>query len=81
MKPPSFPSSTIARNALVIIAVILGVGALRWLSGILSPLLLAMFLAVMVDGFSRVLRRRLPGLPAGTAVLAAIFISTLTLAL
>jgi predicted PurR-regulated permease PerM len=70
-------TSAIARNALVIIAVILSVAALRWLGEILNPLLIAMFLAVMVDGFSRVIRRRLPGLPAGTAVLAAIAIASL----
>jgi predicted PurR-regulated permease PerM len=73
---PSFPTSAISRNALVIIAVILSVAALRWLGEILTPLLLAMFLAVMVDGFSRVIRRRLPRLPTGVAVLAAIAIAS-----
>lgn len=73
----SLPTAAISRNALVIIAVILSVAALHWLGEILSPLLLAMFLAVMVDGFSRVIRRRLPGLPPGTAVLAAIAIASL----
>ena len=70
-------TSGISRNALVIIAVILSVAALRWLGDILSPLLLAAFLAVMVDGFGRVIRRRLPGLPPGAAVLAAIVIASL----
>jgi AI-2 transport protein TqsA len=73
---PSLPASSIARNALLIIAVILSVAALRWLAAILTPLLLAVFLAVMVDGFSRVIRRRLPRLPPGTAVLAAIAIAS-----
>jgi predicted PurR-regulated permease PerM len=73
----SLPPSAIARNALVIIAVILAVAALRWLGEILSPLLLAMFLAVMVDGFSRVIRRRLPGVPPGIAILCAIVIASL----
>ena len=62
--PPSASSAT-ARNALVIIAVILSGAALRWMADIITPLLLAMFLAVMVDGFSRVIRRRLPAVPAG----------------
>jgi predicted PurR-regulated permease PerM len=84
--PPSSPpqvdrASSIGRNAQVIIAVILGGAALRWMAGIITPLLLAVFLAVMVDGFSRVLRRRLPGLPPGGAVLAAIAISTAALVL
>ena len=70
-------NSAIARNALVIIAVILSGAAMRWLADIVSPLLLAMFLAVMVDGFSRVMRRRFPGLPPGATVFAAIVVSTL----
>ncbi len=74
--PPSATSAT-ARNALVIIAVILSGAALRWMADIITPLLLAMFLAVMVDGFSRVIRRRLPAVPAGLAMLAAILISVL----
>jgi predicted PurR-regulated permease PerM len=70
-------SFAIARNAQVIVAVILGGVALRWLGDILTPLLLAVFLAVMIDGLSRVIRRRLPGLPAGPAMVAAILLSTL----
>jgi AI-2 transport protein TqsA len=70
-------SSSIARNAQVIVAVILGGVALRWLGDILTPLLLAMFLAVMIDGLSRLIRRRLPRLPAGAATAAAILLSTL----
>ena len=75
------PTSTTARNAQVIIAVILTGAALRWMADIITPLLLAMFLAVMVDGFSRVIRRRLPGLPPGAAVTLAIAISALGLGL
>lgn len=65
------PSAT-SRNALVIIAVILAGMAAKWMVDIITPLLLAMFLAVMVDGFSRVLRRRIPGLPSGVATIAAV---------
>ena len=78
---PALPNAAIARNALVIIAVILTGAALRWLADIITPLLLAIFLAVMVDGFSRVVRRRLPSLPAGTAVMAAIAIAALAIVL
>ena len=76
---PATPTaiSATSRTALVIIAVILGGAALRWLGAILTPLLLAMFLAVMVDGFSRVIRERLPSVPPGVAMLAAILISVL----
>src|SRR5438067_6047410 len=69
------PSSAIARNAIVIIAVILGGAALRWLGAILTPLLLAVFLAIMVDALSRVILRRVPLIPAGAAILLAIGLS------
>jgi len=75
------PTSSIARNALVIIAVILSGAALRWMADIITPLLLATFLAVMVDAFSRVMRRRLPALPPGVTILMAITISCAALAL
>jgi predicted PurR-regulated permease PerM len=73
MAPPQ--TSATARNALVIIAVVVTGAALRWMGEIITPLLLAMFLAVMVDGFSRVIRTRLPFLPAGAAMLTAIVVS------
>jgi predicted PurR-regulated permease PerM len=46
------------------------------MADIITPLLLAIFLAMMVDAFARVVRRRLPSLPPGGAILAAIIIST-----
>ena len=42
---------------------------------IITPLLLAMFLAVMVDSFSRVIRRRLPDSPPVVATIAAVVFS------
>jgi predicted PurR-regulated permease PerM len=68
-------SHGITRNAQVIIAVILGGAALRFLGGVLTPLLLAIFLAVMVDGLSRMVRQRYPELPSGTPTLFAVLIS------
>ena len=67
--------SATSRNALVIIAVILVGMAAKWMVDIVTPLLLAMFLAVMVDSFSRVIRRRMPALPNGAAILAAVIFS------
>jgi AI-2 transport protein TqsA len=67
------PGST-ARNALVVIAVVVAGAALYWLSGILTPLALALFLMVMIDSFARVLRRRLR-FPAIAAMPLAIVIS------
>ena len=46
-----------ARNALVVIAVVVTGAAVYWLSGILTPLALALFLMIMIDSFARVLRR------------------------
>lgn len=56
------------RNAVVVVAVILAGAALKWLSPILSPLVLAIFLLMMIDGFASWLRRRLPSLPVWAAV-------------
>jgi len=68
---------TIARNALVILAVIAGGATLYFLAGILTPLALAMFLAVMIDGFARVLEHRLPGVSRKAALPLALLLSIL----
>jgi len=72
---PDDQSAAITRNAVVILAVIASGATLYWLRGILTPLALAVFLAVMIDGFARVLRRRLPTLPRGTELPVAIVLS------
>lgn len=74
------PGAT-ARNATVVIAVILAGAALKALSDIVGPLLLAIFLAVMVDGLSRVIRARAPNAPRGSAVAAAIALGILAVIL
>ncbi|HWE98684.1 MAG TPA: AI-2E family transporter [Caulobacteraceae bacterium] len=68
-------TADVARNAQVFSATVLAFVALRWLGAILTPLLLAVFLGVMVDGFARFLRRRLPDLPEAAALTGAIIIS------
>ncbi len=72
----TFLSSSTARNALVVIAVILVGGALFWMGAIITPLLLAVFMAVLVDGFARLIQRRARFLPAGAAVIVAILIAS-----
>ncbi|WP_091735972.1 AI-2E family transporter [Phenylobacterium immobile] len=67
-------SDAVTRTAVVILAVIAGGAALRWLADILTPLALAAFLAVMIDGFARVLRQRLP-LPPRAALPLAVILS------
>jgi predicted PurR-regulated permease PerM len=75
--PVSARSSAISRNALVILAVIATGAAMWWLSPILTPLALAMFLAVMIDGFARVLHHRLPRVSRRAALPLAVLISAL----
>jgi predicted PurR-regulated permease PerM len=67
--------SPVARNSLVILAVIAGGATLYALAGILTPLALAMFLAVMIDGFARVLQHRLPHISKRVAMPLAIVIA------
>ena len=73
----SAPESTVARNALVILAVIAGGATFYALAGILTPLALALFLAVMIDGFARVLERRMPGVSRKAALPTAVVLSIL----
>ncbi|HUO23088.1 MAG TPA: AI-2E family transporter [Caulobacteraceae bacterium] len=72
--PQAAPSST-ARNALILIAVVASGFALFALQAILTPLALALFLMVLIDGFSRVLRQRLPSLSEGLAFVLAILLT------
>ncbi len=75
MKPPiSVPTSTVSRNALVLIAVVAGGAALYWLRGILTPLAMAIFLMIMIDGVKRGIENRtpVPGRWAGVAALLVV---------
>ncbi|MDP3176171.1 MAG: AI-2E family transporter [Phenylobacterium sp.] len=67
--------SAVSRGSLVLLAVIATGAALYWLRGILTPLALAVFLAVMIDGFARVLHSRLPKLSRVAALPVAIVLS------
>jgi AI-2 transport protein TqsA len=67
--------SATARNALMFIAVIAGGAALFLLRSILTPLLLAAFLMVIIDGLSRVLRQRVPALSEPVALGLAILVT------
>lgn len=71
----------VARTATVIMAVILTGYALFWMRGILTPLALAVFLLVMVDGLARVLARRVPRLPDWAAMPAALALAALAFGL
>lgn len=72
---PSVMGDGITRNAVVIMAVIASGVALWLLRGILTPLALAMFLAIMVDSFARRLEHQWPRLPDTVSLIAAILLS------
>ena len=77
MKSPiSLPTSTVARNALVAIAVVATGGAVYWLRDILTPLAMAIFLLIMIDGVKRFIEDRTPVPPhlAGAAALIVVII-------
>ncbi|MGV3578183.1 AI-2E family transporter [Brevundimonas sp.] len=80
MKSPiTVPTSTVARNALVAMAVVAVGAALVWLRDILTPLAMAIFLLIMIDGVKRFIEERttLPRHWAGTAALAVVVIGFL----
>src|SRR5271168_4657428 len=64
--------STTARNALVLIAVILTGAAMTWMAPILTPPALAIFLMLMIDAMARDLHARLPRLGPDASLAAAI---------
>lgn len=76
-QPVAVRPERIGRNALVILTVIAAGAALYWMRGILTPLALAMFLAIMIDSFARRLEQRWPMLPDSLSFLAAIVLSIL----
>lgn len=67
--------STVSRNALVILTVIACGAVLYLLHGIMTPLALAVFLAVMIDGLARAIRKTAPRLPKAAAMPVAIVVS------
>lgn len=71
-------ASAITRRSIVAIAVIAAGAALYLLSDILTPLALALFLSIMIDGFARVLseRAKVPlrvSLPAAILLMIVLF--------
>jgi len=75
--PPRAPPPVTTRNAVVFLAVIAGGATLKWMQDILTPLALALFLAVMIDSFARVLTLRTPGFPKTLALPTAVVLSLL----
>ena len=77
MKPPiTLPTSTVARNALVSLAVVAVGAAVYWLADILTPLAMAIFLLIMIDGVKRSVASRTP-VPERWAGVAALILVVL----
>jgi len=72
--PASQPARNQAAGAQALIAVVVGGAALHWLAPMLTPLALAVFLMVMIDGLARALRHRITRLGPMAALAAAIVI-------
>ncbi|WP_295215508.1 AI-2E family transporter [uncultured Brevundimonas sp.] len=79
--PIATPSSVAARNALGVIATVAAGAAIYWLRDILTPLAMAIFLLIMIDGVKRSVEARTPlnsrmaGIAALTLVVLAFFAS------
>ncbi|MBN9465778.1 AI-2E family transporter [Brevundimonas sp.] len=71
------PPETASRNALAVIATVAAGAAVYWLRDILTPLAMAIFLLIMIDGVKRTIEARTP-LPrrwAGIAALALVVLA------
>jgi len=80
MKTPiATATPTVARNALVLIAVVVTAAALVWLADILTPLAMAIFLMIVIDGVKRTIEEKTP-LPHRWAGLAALLVVVLVFA-
>ncbi|HYC74970.1 AI-2E family transporter [Brevundimonas sp.] len=74
MKAPiSLPTSTVGRNAVVAIAVVAAGAAVYWLRDILTPLAMAIFLLIAIDGVKRFIEERTP-VPSEFAAATALIV-------
>ncbi len=70
--PPLPPEGVAGRNAMVVVAVVVAGAALHWLGDLLTPLALAIFLMVMIESFTRLLKARFKFLPDWAALATAL---------
>ena len=70
----TLPSDSVSRNALVLMAVVAGGATLYWLRDILTPLAMAIFLLIMIDGLRAYLEKKwnVPRRFAGGAALTLV---------
>ena len=71
---PPVEGSSVTRSATAVIAVVVAGAALFWLRDILTPLAMAVFLMVMIDGVTRWVAERLPVPSWSVAWVSAILI-------
>lgn len=71
-------TSATARNALVVLAVVATGAAAYWLRGILTPLILALFLLILIDGLVRGVRKWAPFVPNALSMPFAILLIVLS---
>lgn len=75
MKTPiALPNSAVARNAVVVLAVVAAGAAVYWLRDILTPLAMAIFLLIMIDGVKRWIERRTRLTPRWAGIAALIVV-------
>ena len=77
--PVAIPTSIVARNALVLLAVVVTAAALVWLADILTPLAMAIFLMIVIDGVKRTIEQKTP-LPQRWAGIASLIVVVLIFA-
>ena len=71
---PPHEGSTVVRNSVALIAVILGGAALYWLRGIVTPLAMAVFLLIMIEGLTRWVASRFPIPPRAVGWVSAVIV-------
>lgn len=71
-------ASATARNASVVLAVVAVGAAAYWLRGLLTPLILALFLLILIDGLVRGVRHWAPFVPNALAMPFAILLIVLS---
>ena len=69
--------SAVSRTSIVLASTVMVCAALAWAAGILTPLVLALFLTVLIDSFARFLQRHAPFLPGWADLPLALLISTI----
>jgi predicted PurR-regulated permease PerM len=73
-RPRPRGQSTALRNAGVFVAVVIGGFAVKYLHPIITPLVVAIFLMLLIDGFTRAVAKRFPRWPAGLRLTLAVIL-------